>query len=188
MRNLSTSFQNAINSPNFYAWYAVELFFDTGTIRLWTGNYDTTFNSEGWIGSGNLLGIGPIEQDSELSVRGAEITLSGMTTEILALSLQSQYQGRLCRIYLGFSVDENLINSTLVFSGYMDQMNILEGPSSGVISLKVENKLIDLERPRVSRFTNEYQKSKYPDDRGLQYVASIQDRPVLWGRTIPNGN
>jgi hypothetical protein len=71
---------------------------------------------------------------------------------------------------------------TQIFSGYMDEMNIDEGPESGTIELKVENKLIDLERARTRRYTSEYQKSVYPGDLGLDFVESLQDKKVVWGR------
>ena len=45
----------------------------------------------------------------------------------------------------------------------MDQMNIEEGPEVSRVELKIENRLIDLERQRVGRFTSEYQKSNISD-------------------------
>lgn len=70
-----------------------------------------------------------------------------------------------------------------VFSGYMDQMNISESGSTCTVELSVENKLIDLERSRVSRFTSAYQKSKYPNDKGLDFVEFLQDKKITWGRS-----
>jgi hypothetical protein len=68
-----------------------------------------------------------------------------------------------------------------MFSGYMDQMNIEEGPQTSTIELTVENKLINLERARVARFTSGYQKSKFAGDKGLDFVESMQDKTVSWG-------
>ena len=64
----------------------------------------------------------------------------------------------------------------------MDQMNISEGPDTSTIELSVENKLVDLERPRVRRFTSAYQKSVYPNDLGLDFVEDLQDKDISWGR------
>jgi hypothetical protein len=61
-------------------------------------------------------------------------------------------------------------------------MNIEENADTSVISVTAENVLIKLERPVVRRFTNEDQKSRFPDDRGLEYVAGLQDKDILWGR------
>ena len=61
-------------------------------------------------------------------------------------------------------------------------MNISEDPEASTIELSVENKLVDLERPRVRRFTSAYQKSVYPNDLGLDFVEDLQDKDVSWGR------
>ena len=72
---------------------------------------------------------------------------------------------------------------TQTFSGYMDQMNIQENPDTSTIELTVENKLIDLERPRVARYTSAYQKSVYPGDLGMDFIEDLQDKEIIWGRS-----
>ena len=69
-----------------------------------------------------------------------------------------------------------------MFSGELDQMNIEEQVETANISVIAENVLVKLERPTVRRFTNEDQKSRFPDDRGLEFVASLQDKEIFWGR------
>ena len=66
----------------------------------------------------------------------------------------------------------------------MDQMSIDEGPDTSTVQLKVENKLIDLERARIGRFTSQHQKSIYPEDKGLDFVESLQDTTLNWGRSV----
>jgi hypothetical protein len=66
----------------------------------------------------------------------------------------------------------------------MDQMNIDDGPETSTIELKVENRLIDLERARVARYTSGYQKSVYPNDSGLDFIEDLQDKQIPWGRKV----
>ena len=66
----------------------------------------------------------------------------------------------------------------------MNQMNIEEGPDTSTIQLSVENKLVDLERPRVARYTSAYQKDKFNGDLGLDFVESLQDQKLTWGRVV----
>ena len=54
-----------------------------------------------WVGTGNLLSVSSIEETTELAVRGATITLSGVPSEVISLALQSAYQGRVSNIYFG---------------------------------------------------------------------------------------
>ncbi len=73
-----------------------------------------------------------------------------------------------------------------LFAGYMDQMNISDGGETSTIELMVENRLIDLERARVARFTSGYQKSLYPNDLGLDFIEDLQDKDIVWGRSVDN--
>lgn len=205
-RDLSTVTIESIESDVVYPFFAVELQFDgANTLRMWTGQ-GTLVLQDGtqWVGAGSILDISAIEETAEMSVKGATITISGLSSEALSLALSEPYQGRVCNIYFGtFSsgaiLQESgsfillqdgskiLIESTKkgfnqMFSGYMDQMNIVDAGDTATIELMVENRLIDLERVRVARFTSGYQKSIYPNDRGLDFVEDLQDKNIAWGR------
>ena len=206
-RDLDPSTVNAISQEVVQPFFAVELKFDGNEIlRMWTGQ-GTLVLEDGtqWVGTGNLLDISSIEETSEMSVKGATLTLSGVPSEVLSLALSEPYQGRVCNIYFGTFSSGSLLKETnnyillqdgsrinvetgekgfnQLFSGYMDQMNIDDGPETSTIELKVENRLIDLERARVARYTQYYQKSIYPDDNGLDFVEDLQTRKVPWGRS-----
>jgi ubiquitin len=64
----------------------------------------------------------------------------------------------------------------------MDEMNIDEGPESSTIEVKVENKLIDLERARTARYTKSYQQSRYPNDKAFNFLEDLQLKKVIWGK------
>ena len=185
-RDITSLVQTALDADVLEPFFGIELLFDTTPIRLWTGVGEAEIDGNTYIGTGTLLDISSIEETSELAVRGATITLSGMSNEVVSLALQSSYQGRVCNIYFGIVNGNTYSGLTQIFSGYMDEMNIDEGPEFGTIELKVENKLIDLERARVRRYTSGYQKSKFPNDRGLDFVEDLQDKDIVWGRSVSN--
>ena len=187
-RDLSQSTIDNINKDVVKPFFAVELKFDGNqTLRMWTGVGTLVLpdNTE-WFGTGNLLNISSVEETAEIAAKGADITLTAIPSEVLALALAEPYQGRECNIYFGTFNDANQTtaptNFNEIFSGYMDQMNISEAVDTTTIELKVENKLIDLERARVARFTSAYQKSKFPTDTGLDFIESMQDKKINWGK------
>lgn len=181
-RDITTVVENALDDELIEPFFAVEMFFDTQTIRTWTGLGDATIDGNTYTGTGELLGISSIEETTEIAARGATLTLTGVPSNLISLALQTPYQGRVCNIYFGVVDGNTYSNLTEVFSGYMDEMNIDEGPEFATIELKVENKLVDLERARVRRYTSEYQRSRFPNDAGFDFVEAIQGKPVLWGR------
>ena len=179
-RDLTAATVTAIAQPEVYPFFAVQLSFSGGIIRMWTGQGTLTLaDGTTWVGLGQLLSISSIEETSEMSVKGASITLSGIPANLIALALTEPYQGREARIYFGIN-GEDVFNE--LFSGYMDQMNIEEGAETATIEMAVENRLIDLERARVARFTSGYQKSVYPLDDGLNFLEDLQDKKIPWGR------
>ena len=181
-RDLTSVLLNALDDDVIQPFFAVVFDFDSQPVRVWTGIGEATIDGSVFTGTGNLLNISSIEETSEMAVRGATLTMSGIPSDLLSLALQEPYQGRVCTIYFGVVSGTTYSSLTQLFTGYMDEMNIDEGPEFATIEMKIENKLIDLERTRVRRFSSGYQKSVYPNDKGLDFVEALQDKEILWGR------
>lgn len=204
-RKLSPNTIENIDGDIVYPFFATELNFSSETIRMWTGQGTLVLdNGTEWFGLGQLLTISSVEETSEMAVKGATISLSGIPSELLSLALSEPYQGRVAKIYFGtfskgsllqqsgsyiilqdgskINLQEGSKGLNELFSGYMDQMNIEESAETTTIELTVENKLVDLERPRVGRYTSGYQKSIYPNDLGLDFIEDLQDKKIFWGR------
>lgn len=181
-RSVATVLKNALDDDEIFPFFAVELLFDSSPLRMWTGIVNATIDGNVYNAAGNLLNISTIEETSEIAARGANITLSGIPSSTLSAALQTPYQGRVCTIYFGVVSGLTYSSLTEIFAGFMDEMNIVESADTCTIELKVENKLIDLERQRVLRYSSGYQKTKYPEDKGFDFVESLQNKPTLWGR------
>tara|TARA_R110000796_G_scaffold6092_1_gene22081 strand:+ start:514 stop:711 length:198 start_codon:yes stop_codon:yes gene_type:complete len=63
----------------------------------------------------------------------------------------------------------------------MDTMDIMEGADTAMISLAVENKLIDLQSRNTRRYTSEFQKNTYPNDKAFDYLNDLQTKRLAWG-------
>jgi len=184
-RDLTSAIVDSLDDEVLQPFFAIEMLFDGNkTLRLWTGVGELDYQGNSWYGAGTMLGVEAVEETTEISAKGATISLSGVPAEVLSLALNEPYQGRKANIYFGtFNGGASLSE---IFSGYMDQMNIEETANTCTISLTLENKLVDLERPRVSRFTSSYQKSVYSGDRGFDFVEDLQDKEIVWGRVVGN--
>lgn len=177
---LATEFQGVELKP----FYAVELLFDSGDIRFWTGYDQITANGNVWDGSGLVMGISGTSEPSDLSANGMTITFSGLDSSIVAIMLGENYRGRIAKVYLGALGADNQPVSDIyqIFAGRMDVMTLQEGGNVATISISIENVLIDLERPRPIRLTNEDQLNRYSGDNSLSGVALLQDRQISWGK------
>lgn len=204
-RDLNTEFVDGLQQSVVYPFFAVDLNFQSGPLYFWTGYGDLVIDGVTYLGVGTLVNISAVEETTEIEAKGAVVTMTGIPSSFLSLALAEPYQGRECKIYFGLWLNNRAITTeasdtittedlfefttesdtrylTEIFSGELDQMNISEEGNTSTIAVTSENVLIKLERPVVRRFTNEDQKSRFPNDRGLEFVAGLQDKEVFWGR------
>jgi hypothetical protein len=183
-RVFSSNFAAILDNPVMSPFLAVELLFDSGAVRLWTGLKDLSVGGYTYTGAGSLLGVSAVEETSEVAAKGANLTLSGIPSEIISLALNEDYQGRTAKVYFGLmNVTSGLPEMNQIFSGLMDQMNIEDTGQTLTVEVTVENRLIDLERARIRRYTSEDQKRLYPSDLGFDFVNDLQDKEIVWGRS-----
>jgi hypothetical protein len=206
-RELTQSIINNLEAAEVQPLFAVELYFDTQTLYMWTGIGDLVFNNITYVGTGQFLEISELRETAEISAKGATVSLSGIPSNLISLAISEPYQGRKCKILFGLidanrqflkledgsfllaedgsriDVSQGAVSPVVeVFNGYIDQMVINEGADTSNITISVESRLIDLERARIFRFNDQNQKARYPTDRGFEFVEDLQDKKFNWGR------
>lgn len=183
-RDLSAGVLAQLDAGAFRPVLFFEAEFASGTLRLWSGVGSVTWNAQTWTGAGQLIGISSITETTDARAVGVTISLSGMPTSLIAVALSEARQGKLGRVYLGFLNASGAViaDPYKSFEGRLDVPEISDQGDSCTIAISYESRLIDLERPRERRYTAEDQKIDYPDDRGFDNVASLQDAVIMWGR------
>lgn len=161
--------------------------FATGDIRLWSGLGNITWDSQTWLGAGSLIQISNIDEPGEIKAQGIVVTFTGIPADFISLVLQSVKQNALGRVYLGFLSGGSVVaNPWLVFEGRLDVPIIDEQAETCSIAITYESRLIDLTRARSRRHTEQDQQAEYPGDLGMEYVASLQEKEIPWGRQGDN--
>tara|TARA_A100001011_G_scaffold361107_1_gene408962 strand:+ start:786 stop:1364 length:579 start_codon:yes stop_codon:yes gene_type:complete len=185
-RTLGTDFSAQLDSSSFTPFYAVSIGFSPNKLNLWTGYSDLFFDSETYVGSGNLLGLSNIEETSDIKATGMTLTLSGIDSNILSEVLTEDVQGITVEIYFGVlaTIDNEtkMVDTPYkVFDGFIDTMAIQEGAVESIVRVSVENKLITLEKAKAKRYTDQDQKQLFSGDKGLEFVDDLQDKSLVWG-------
>lgn len=181
-RDLTTAVQNQLSADELQPFFAVKLNFDSGDLRLWTGYGDITVDSETYTGGGQVLNISQIEETVEVAARGISMSLNGVDSSLISLALSENYQTRSAKVYLGvLSSGAVLASPYQLFDGRMDVLTIDDTGETATITMTAESRLIDLERPRLRRYTSEDQKLRHPNDTGLDFVAALQEKEIAWG-------
>lgn len=171
-------------SSSLALFVAVKAEFDSGNVNVWGGYGDLTVGSDTYTGGGSLLSVSMTEETPEIAAKGAGITISGLDSAIISIALSEKYQNRPLTITVGTLDSAGAVSASYVLlKGRIDQMRITEDGETASIQVLVENRLIDLHRPRIRRFTNEDQIAVYPEDTGFSFVTDLQDKPIHWGKT-----
>jgi len=207
-RDLGTTISAAIEKRQLRPFWAVDLLFDSpNDLYFWSGLGSLTVDSLTYTGAGNLLQISDMRESSDIAAYGATLTLSGIPTSLITLAKSEPYHGRKARVkfgVMGFTESKAIAAGTgfpitigdgtyieasvppydtavvSVFSGEMDQMNISQGPETATISLNIESRMIDLRRPRILRYSDSDQKSRFPNDRAFEFMNRLQTESLEW--------
>lgn len=157
--------------------------FSSGTVYWSDADRDIVFGGFTYLGTGTLAGVSMIEEGVELQTYTVTLSLSGIPSSVISIALAEDFQNRPCTLYTGF-LDDNyalIADPIAMFSGRINQMNI-ESAQTSTVSLTVESRLVDWERPRVRRYNNADQQLEYADDKGFEFVAQMVEKELIWGR------
>lgn len=171
----------------------VMLDFSSGPLYMNSSPYSIDFDGNTYLGVGNLGAISVVQEGTDLQARGIELTLSGIPSSLVAIALDEAYQGRDCKIWIGFLTSSHdpssLIADPIQLGPWiMDTMDIELGETAK-ITVRAESRLIRWDKPHSSRYTNEEQQNRFPAeggdpaDLGLEFVSQMAEKELLWGRT-----
>lgn len=182
VKTLSTNNSNVLDDDVLRPIYFLKFDFPSGNVYLNSSDRNITWGGNSYIGAGSIGSVSDIEETSELQAQGVKLTLTGIPSTYVSIALTSEYQGSATTQYLGFFNDNyGLVDDPFViFVGKVDTMAISLSDTA-TIEVDIENRLIDWERPRISRFTNEEQQNLYANDKGLEFVDSVAEKELFWG-------
>jgi hypothetical protein len=182
-----TEFTAGTLNPRLLAYFD----FPSGAVRVWNGSGNLSWNTYTWSGIGTFGTFKPAQGGTDISAQGAEFGLSGIPSSLISTALDEAYQNRDCELWLAcLDSGGSVVSTPYKWAGRMDVMTIEEKGETSDIRITAESRLIDLDKPRVRRYTNEDQQQEYSGDLGLEFVTAIADIPIHWGaknqeRTIP---
>jgi hypothetical protein len=189
-RDLATATAAATSAAEVRPALFVFLDLDGGPVRIWSGVGDRILNSNTFTGLGTLAGVSPIEETTKVRAVGIRLTLSGIPSDVVSLALSEPYRGRPVTMWLALydSAGALIGDAVQTFSGRIDTMSLEDTGETSMLSLSAESRLIDLERPRETRYTDEEQQRIFPGDTGLRYVAGLQEKELPWGVPWPTSS
>lgn len=181
-RGLTTAAQTAVADETVVRTVAVELDFPSGFVRWNASPADITISGNTFSGVGALGAITAAEEGTELRSYGLTVKLTGIPRDAIALALAEDYQGRAATVWdvpLNDTTWQPVADPVVIFRGRMDQMDIGLGEMAEV-SMKLENRLTDWERPKIKRYTDVDQRDRDANDGSFRFVAASTDKEIIW--------
>ncbi len=189
-REMTAEFLAAITSQKIRPALFVEITFTSGPIYVWTGRGVVSWGGHDWVGVGSLGTISNIEEGSTIEAKGITLSLSGIDTTLLTGVMDEFQVGLPAIVYLRlFDSDNAFIGDPVIsWSGRTDQPTVEMDGQTATISINCENRLVDMNVAVDRRYTNEDQQLDHPGDRGMEFVSSLQEVVLYWGRTPSSTN
>ena len=183
-RSITPAVQAALDQSRQELAVLYEAEFDSGTVQLWSGFGELTWGAKTFLGASDLISIAEVSETTEVRAAGITVTFEGVQASTIAQALSEKPLDRFARVWLAeFDNGVLILDPVLIFSGRMGAPVLGDTGDTATYQVNIESRLVDLQRPRVRRYTDEDQKIDHPTDVGLQYVESLQDAEIVWGRT-----
>jgi hypothetical protein len=186
MRNIDVATEAASEAAVIEPVFFVKLAFDAGDVNFHSRIGDITWGGDTYTGTGALGGIDRIEEDSELARTPVSMTLSGLPTTLIAALLTENYQGRLATIYIGYfdtTTKQLVADPIILYRGLMDTPTFAQG-STLSITLSVESRFAQWDRPLSRRYNNADQQGFFPGDTGMSFVEQSTEKQIAWGQPL----
>ena len=156
--------------------------FDAGDVYVWNGMGDIVWDGNTYLGAGQLLSISAVNESSEIRIESMEIQFQGITAAYKTLALSSVALKNKVTVSFALMDTNNAIitNPDIVFIGNMDEVVLKESGETATFSLIVQNELVETQKIKERRYTDEDQKSLYPTDTLLRHAINAE-KQTRWG-------
>jgi hypothetical protein len=182
-RDIAAAIEEASQAPHVTPYLLVHLDYESGAVRVASTPFDIPFAGQTYLGVGRLGSISPIQEGPEMKSYGISLQLSGIPITYMQEMRAERYQDRACRIWLGLlDMGHKAVGAPVqLFGGRMDVITFDVGQTI-TATLTAESRLIDWERPRIRRYTDQDQQRAYPGDKGMEYTQATTEMELVWGR------
>lgn len=182
--------QTYAGGPRVRHGFFVAFFFESETVRVWNGFRNIHLGGFDWAPVGPAATVSQIEDPISDSVPQLMLSVSGVSSDLLALALSEadQVRGRLVFIYdQYFDVDWQPVGT---FENYavarMDNIKVSRQHNGDgwdrVIQIPSEFLLVNGPNPVAGRYTAADQQIRFPGqtDNYFDFISALQNKLIRW--------
>lgn len=182
-RGMTSAYETALTED--VVRLAVFLYLDlsSGALRLTNRAEDLTWDGYTWTGGAAFTQLQPVEEGVVPRAEALAVVLSGIDSAYVASIMTEHYQGRAAKVWIAL-LDGNeavIADPLLVFHGRIDEPTVEVGETAA-ITLTLESRWADWDRPRVRLFSDADQQAEYAGDKFFQFAAALVNSEISWGQ------
>ena len=190
VRNLTTDQNVYLAGNSIISVLLIDIGMANGsTTRYTDAPYNISFNSNTYTAQGVFLGVSETEENADVQIVSATITLSALDTSYVtsfATSAQINQLVTIRRAFINFSTNQLIgdsagENAITIFRGRISGYSVRNDVNTAEITLQVSSQFINFDK-RSGRRTNlgNFQ-VEHPQDNSMEFSAvSLKD--IRWGR------
>lgn len=163
--------------------FFVELSTDaTTTVNLNSGTHPYTFGGKTWEPVSYFGKIGNIQEVLGVEVGRLQISLDGIPGWLFPEIANIKYRNKKMRVLMGLLNTSGALATTpkVIFTGKVVEYNLQAGPQMG-INITGASNLVTVKRTNVSRYTPGDQRTRFPTDKGLEFIPELVNLKIQWG-------
>lgn len=170
------------NAGVFEPIFFVEISHSEGeTLNFSTGTHPYEFDGKVWNPVSYLGKIGDVQEVLGIEVGRMQVALTGIPGFLYPQVANIRYRSKKMRVLIGLMRDTLMMaQPKTLFTGKVVEYNLQAGPEMGIVLTGASN-LVTVKRSNVSRYTHADQRIKFPNDKGLIFVADLKNLSLQWG-------
>lgn len=147
-----------------------------------------TFESNEYIGVGNLAGFSVIPESQDLRPAMLQLQLSGIVDSYVNEALNSANYGDKITLYLGFIDAGALVGSPdVLWRGKHQFMQVRQDETGNTAIVTAQHELASLDEIDGGRFSDEDQQSRFSGDTAFQYIHLMATQNLIWPGGVVQG-
>jgi len=172
-------------APVLYPIFLGEIGYGEGAERAWTGIGPLVWDGKTFEGAAGLVSVSAVVESSGLEANALTFTLSGVPVEKIQQAIADFRYGLPAKLWLGvLDADGIMIGEPYQLANKItDSIKIDDSGDTCSISITAESPAVTMDAALNWRYTDADQKRRHPGDRGFEYVASLQDKTVTFGKS-----
>lgn len=183
-KTLTSANSNVLDDNVIVPVHFLKIEYTSGSFFVNTSDRNITFDSNTYVGGSGVATISSVEESQELQASGIRLTLSGVSSSNVSIALTENYKNIDATLFLGFlNINTYQLHDDpfIIFKGKVDTQDVQVDGDTATIVVEIENRLIDWERQRISRYTNNDQLQKFSGDVGLEFIQQLVEKELFWG-------